>query len=49
VQLCPGLCKSLPQLTELPDGTLVAIWSQKKDWTGGLYSDIHSARVMVGN
>jgi sialidase-1 len=38
-----------PTLTELPDGTLVAIWAQKKDSTAGLYSDIHSARVMLGD
>jgi hypothetical protein len=38
-----------PALTELPDGILVAIWAQKKDWTGGLYSDIHSARVTLGD
>jgi len=38
-----------PALTELPDGTLVAIWAQKKDSTGGLYSDIHSARITLGD
>ena len=37
-----------PTLTELADGTLVAIWAQKKDWTGGLYSDIHSALITLG-
>jgi len=36
-----------PALTELADGTLVAIWAQKKDSTGGLYSDIHSARIVL--
>jgi predicted neuraminidase len=37
-----------PTLAELPDGTLVAIWAQKRDWSGGLFSDIHSARITVG-
>ena len=36
-----------PALTELADGTLVAIWAQKKDSTGGLFSDIHSARIVL--
>jgi len=38
-----------PALTELPDGTLVAVWAQKKDSTGGLFSDLHSARVTLGD
>jgi alpha-L-rhamnosidase len=38
-----------PTLTELADGTLVAVWAQKRDWSGGLYSDIHSARVTLGD
>jgi len=38
-----------PALTELPDGTLVAIWAQKKDSTDGLYSDIYSARITLGD
>lgn len=37
-----------PTLTELPDGTLVAVWAQKRDWSGGLFSDIHSAHITVG-
>jgi len=37
-----------PTLTELADGTLVAIWAQKKDSPGELYSDIHSARITLG-
>ena len=36
-----------PTLTELPDGTLVAIWTQKKDSPGELYCDIHSARIAL--
>lgn len=37
-----------PTLAELPDGTLVAVWAQKKDSPGELYSDIHSARIALG-
>lgn len=37
-----------PTLTELADGTLVAIWAQKKNSSGELYSDIHSARITLG-
>jgi predicted neuraminidase len=37
-----------PTLTELADGTLVAIWAQKKASSDELYSDIHSARVTLG-
>lgn len=37
-----------PTLAELADGTLVAVWAQKRDWSGGLFSDIHSARVTMG-
>lgn len=36
-----------PALTELPDGTLVAIWAQIKNSTGELYGDIHSARIIL--
>jgi predicted neuraminidase len=36
-----------PALTELADGTLVAIWAQKKDSPGELYGDIHSARIRL--
>ncbi len=34
-----------PALTELADGTLVAIWAQIKNSTGELFGDIHSARI----
>ncbi len=37
-----------PTLTELADGTLVAIWAQKKGSSDELYSDIHSARITLG-
>jgi len=36
-----------PTLTELPDGTLTAIWAQIKSSTGELYGDIHSARIVL--
>jgi predicted neuraminidase len=36
-----------PALTELADGTLVAIWAQKKASPGELYSDIYSARLVL--
>lgn len=38
-----------PALSELADGTLVAIWAQKKGSPGELYGDIHSARITLGN
>ncbi len=38
-----------PTLTELVDGTLVAIWAQKKDSADESYSDIHSARITLSN
>lgn len=38
-----------PTLTELVDGTLVAIWAQKKDSADQSYSDIHSARINLSN
>ncbi|MBK8035705.1 MAG: exo-alpha-sialidase [Verrucomicrobiaceae bacterium] len=38
-----------PALTELPDGSLVAIWAQIKNSTGELYGDIHSARITLKN
>lgn len=37
-----------PTLAELADGVLVAVWAQKRDWSGLLFSDIHSARITVG-
>ncbi len=37
-----------PTLAELADGSLVAVWAQKRDGSGGLFSDIHSARIAVG-
>ncbi len=36
-----------PTLTELPDGTLAAIWAQIKSSTGELYGDIYSARIRL--
>ena len=36
-----------PTLTELADGTLVAIWAQIKSSPGELYGDIHSARIVL--
>jgi predicted neuraminidase len=36
-----------PTLTELPDGTLTAIWAQIKGSPGELYGDIHSARIVL--
>ena len=36
-----------PSVTELPDGTLVAIWTQIKGSPGELYGDIHSARIVL--
>lgn len=36
-----------PALTELADGTLVAIWAQIKNSTGELFCDIHSARIRL--
>lgn len=36
-----------PTLTELPDGTLIAIWSQIKSSPGELFGDIHSARIVL--
>lgn len=37
-----------PTLAELADGTLVAVWAQKRDSSAGLFSDIHSARITMG-
>ncbi len=34
-----------PTLTELPDGSLIAVWAQIKSSSGELYGDIHSARI----
>jgi len=34
-----------PTLTELGDGTIVAIWAQIKSSPGELYGGIHSARI----
>jgi predicted neuraminidase len=36
-----------PTLTELADGTLIAIWSQIKGSPGELYGDIHAARIVL--
>jgi len=36
-----------PTLTELPDGTLIAIWAQIKSSPGELHGDIHSARIVL--
>jgi predicted neuraminidase len=36
-----------PTLTELTDGTLIAIWAQIKGAPGVLYGDIHSARIRI--
>ena len=36
-----------PSVTELPDGALVAIWTQIKGSPGELYGDIHSARITL--
>jgi predicted neuraminidase len=38
-----------PTLTELADGTLIAVWAQKKDTPGELWGDIHSARIVLKN
>lgn len=38
-----------PTVTELADGTLIAVWTQKKDSPGELYGDIHSARIVLKN
>jgi len=34
-------------LTELADGTFIAIWAQIKSSPGELYGDIHSARIVL--
>ncbi len=36
-----------PALTELPDGTIVAVWAQIKGSPGELYGDIHAARIVL--
>lgn len=36
-----------PALTELADGSLIAIWAQIKGSPGELYGDIHSARIVL--
>ena len=36
-----------PALTELPDGTIAAIWAQIKNSPGELYGDIHTARIVL--
>jgi len=36
-----------PTLTELADGTLVAIWAQRKATSTELFADIHSARIVL--
>lgn len=42
-----GWSTCYPSLTELPDGTLVALWAQIKSSPGELYGDIHSARIVL--
>ncbi len=42
-----GWSTCYPSLTELPDGTLVALWAQIKSTTSELYGDIHSARITL--
>jgi hypothetical protein len=42
-----GWSTCYPSLTELPDGTLVALWAQIKSSSGELHGDIHSARITV--
>jgi hypothetical protein len=36
-----------PTLTELADGTLIAIWTQINSSPGELYGDIRSARIVL--
>jgi predicted neuraminidase len=36
-----------PTLTELADGTIVAIWAQIKSSPGELYGDIHATRIVL--
>ena len=36
-----------PTVSELPDGSLVAIWTQIKSSPGELFGDIHSARIAL--
>ncbi len=36
-----------PTLIELSDGTLAAVWAQKKDAPGELYGDIHAATITL--
>lgn len=43
----PGWSICYPTLTELPDGTLLAIWAQVKSTSTELYGDIHSARLKL--
>ncbi len=42
-----GWSTCYPSLTELPDGTLVALWAQIKSSPDELYGDIHSARIFL--
>jgi len=36
-----------PTLAELADGTLFAIWAQRKATRTELFADIHSARIVL--
>ena len=42
-----GWSTCYPSLTELPDGTLMALWAQIKSSPDELYGDIHSARIFL--
>lgn len=42
-----GWSTCYPTLTELPDGTLAAIWAQIKSSSDELYGDIHAARIVL--
>lgn len=43
----PGWSICYPTLTELPDGTALAIWAQVKSTSTELYGDIHAARLKL--
>ena len=43
----PGWSICYPTLTEIPDGTVLAIWAQVKSTSTVLYGDIHSARLKL--
>ncbi len=42
-----GWSISNPTLTELPGGTLAAIWAQIKSSTSELYGGIHATRIVL--